>query len=73
VKLFPNRRAWGKKVWKGKLLFDGAERRIKSASKREWRYLCKDTTPASATTGEQASAPAAAASPKASPEVSKAA
>eukprot|EP00291_Cryptomonas_curvata_P007167 CAMPEP_0172187542 /NCGR_PEP_ID=MMETSP1050-20130122/21404_1 /TAXON_ID=233186 /ORGANISM="Cryptomonas curvata, Strain CCAP979/52" /LENGTH=220 /DNA_ID=CAMNT_0012861893 /DNA_START=199 /DNA_END=857 /DNA_ORIENTATION=+ len=76
VKLFPNRRAWGKKVWKGQLLFDGAERRVKSASKREWRYLCKDTTPAAAATGEQApaaSAPATAAAPKASPEVSKAA
>ena len=23
-------------------MFEGAERRIKSVAKREWRYLCKD-------------------------------
>ena len=42
VKLFPSQRAWGKLVWKGQVQFEGAERRIKSTAKREWRYLCQD-------------------------------
>ena len=35
-------RAWGKLVWKGEVQHNGMQRRITSASKREWELVSYD-------------------------------